>query len=103
MRQQSRKALHQAKRPLLTVEVLEDRRVFSLTGLAPSLLSQAVPLPPAVNAIAPTAVLPAGQRAVAPVADVLTSTADVTKPLFSSLPVAGLDADVRLDTGAGGV
>jgi len=64
MRQQSSEAIRRAKRQGLTVELLEDRRVFSLTGLVPSLpglLSQEMSLP------------------------------------------SGLEAEVRLDTAAGGL
>src|SRR4051794_3136258 len=104
MRQLSHHALRRTRRHALTVELLEDRRVFSLTGLVPSLpglLSQPVSLP-ALSSLTPAAVVPV-QTTAAPVSNVLTDTAAVTQPLLGSLPLVSLDTDLRLDTGAGGL
>jgi len=88
----------------LTVELLEDRRVFSLTGPVPSLpglLSHPVSLP-ALSSLTPAAVVPV-ETTAAPVSNVLTETAAPAQSLLGSLPLVSLDTDLRLDTGAGGL
>src|SRR5947207_11557119 len=103
MRQQSSEAIRRAKRRALTVELLEDRRVFSL-GLVPSLpglLSQSVSSP-AVSPVTPAGLVPA-ETTAAPVTNVLTDTIAGAKPLLGSLPVVELESELRLDTGAGGL
>src|SRR6267378_3497447 len=103
MRQQSSEAIRRAKRQALTVELLEDRRVFSL-GLVPSLpglLSQSVSSP-AVSPVTPAGLVPA-ETTAAPVTNVLTDTVAGARPLLGSLPVVELESELRLDTGAGGM